>query len=165
MPRRRLDIEAWRDALLAVGGNLDPRCGGPSRDLNAADNVRRTLYGRIDRSEPDVVLRLFDFPEPSAHSPARVSTTTALQQLFVLNGPLLTRQADELASQLVAEQPATPEQIVRRAYRRVLARAPSENELRLGSAYLASDAPTPAPAVVRQYVQALLGSNEFMFLD
>jgi hypothetical protein len=165
MNRRRLDIEAWRDALLAVCGNLDLRTGGPSRELAAADNLRRTLYGRIDRSDPDVLLRLYDFPEPSAHSPARAPTTTALQQLFVLNGPLMTRQSSELASLLVAGQPAAPEGIVRRAYRRLFARDPSEAELRLGTAYLTAEGPTPSPAVVRQYAQVLLGSNEFLFVD
>jgi hypothetical protein len=165
MNRRRLDIEAWRDALLAVCGNLDLRSGGPSRELAAADNLRRTLYGRIDRSDPDVLLRLYDFPEPSAHSPARAPTTTALQQLFVLNGPLMSRQSGELAKLLVAEQPAAPQDIVRRAYRRLFAREPSEAELRLGTTYLTAEAPTPTPAVVRQYAQVLLGSNEFLFVD
>lgn len=164
MNRRRLDIEAWRDALLSLCGNLDLRHGGPSVELTAADNRRRTLYGRIDRSDPDVLLRLFDFPEPSAHAPARVPTTTALQQLFVLNGPLMTRQSGELATQLLSEQPA-PEEIVRRAYRRVFARPPSETELRLGTTYLTGVDETADPAVVRQYVQALLGSNEFLFID
>src|SRR4029450_11774343 len=30
MNRRRLEIEAWRDALLALSGNLDRTVGGPS---------------------------------------------------------------------------------------------------------------------------------------
>jgi hypothetical protein len=165
MNRRRLDVEAWRDALLAAGGNLDLRGGGPPTDLAAADNVRRTLYGRIDRSDPNVLLRLYDFPEPSGHSPSRLPTTTALQQLFVLNGPLMTRQAGELARLLMAEPAPTAEQIVSRAYRRVFCRAPSEAELRLGTTYLTSAGPAPAPALVRQYAQVLLGSNEFLFVD
>lgn len=165
MNRRRLDIEAWRDALLAVCGNLDLRRGGPSNELTVATNLRRTLYGRIDRSDPDVVLRLFDFPEPSAHAPTRTPTTTALQQLFVLNGPLMTRQSGELAELLVVQQPATPADIVHRAYRRLFAREPSETELGLGTKYLTADSATPTRAVVRQYAQVLLGSNEFLFVD
>jgi hypothetical protein len=165
MKRRRLDIEAWRDALLAVGGSLDSQLGGPPSELTAADNARRTLYAQIDRSAPDDLLRLFDFPDPSAHAPGRMPTTTALQQLFVLNGSLMTRQANELARLLMASnQP--PEEIVRQAYRRVFTRVPTETELRLGMAYLASSgAPIPTAAIVRQYAQVLLGSNEFMFVD
>ena len=31
----RLDVEAWRDALLAVSGRLDRTLGGPSLDLTS----------------------------------------------------------------------------------------------------------------------------------
>ena len=166
MNRRRLDIEAWRDALLAVAGNLDLARGGPPVELTAAGNVRRTLYGRIDRSDPDDLLRLFDFPDPSAHAPNRAPTTTALQQLFVMNGPFMVRQAGELAKQLTAGDPATADEIVRRAYRRLFTRPPTANELKLGAEFLATgDEKTPSPAVVKQYAQALLGSNEFLFVD
>ena len=160
MNRRRLSIEAWRDSLLFVAGTLDLRFGDAPRELASPENRRRTLYGQIDRSAPDDLLRLFDFPDPSAHAPGRLPTTTPLQQLFVLNGPLMTRQASELA-QLISSQ-ATPAETVRAAYRRILMRLPTESELRLGVAYLS---PAPTPAAVRQYIQALLGSNEFMFLD
>ena len=34
MNRRRLEVEAWRDAMLAVSGRLDPTVGGPSRSLD-----------------------------------------------------------------------------------------------------------------------------------
>ncbi len=172
MNRRRLDIEAWRDALLATSGSLDQRLGGPPSELSAVDNVRRTLYSRIDRSDPDDLLRLFDFPDPSAHAPGRMPTTTPLQQLFVLNGPLMTREAHQLARRLTTDASPVPEEtlpleeIVRRAYRLVFARTPSETELRLGTAFLATaDSPAPPEAVVRQYAQALLGTSEFMFVD
>lgn len=166
MNRRRLDIEAWRDALLAVAGNLDLTRGGPPVELTAAGNVRRTLYGRIDRSDPDDLLRLFDFPDPSGHSPNRAPTTTALQQLFVMNGPFMVRQAGELAKQLTAGEPATADAIVRRAYRRLFTRPPTATELKLGTEFLASDdEKTPSPAAVKQYAQALLGGNEFLFVD
>jgi hypothetical protein len=166
MHRRRLDIEAWRDALLAAGGNLDLRCGGPPSELEAADNTRRTLYGRIDRSDPDAILRLFDFPDPAAHAPSRIPTTTPLQQLFFLNGPLMARQADQLARRLMGQPPASPPQIVTDAYRRLFARLPSEHELLVGARFLSPDgSATPTVAEVRQYAQALLGSNEFLFVD
>ena len=51
MNRRRLEVEAWRDAMLAVSGRLDRTLGGPSVDLADADNRRRTLYGRVSRHD------------------------------------------------------------------------------------------------------------------
>jgi hypothetical protein len=167
MNRRRLDVEAWRDALLACCGDLDRRIGGPPVDMESANNNRRTFYGRIDRSNPDDMLRLFDFPDPSTHAPNREPTTTALQQLFVLNGPLMLRQAKLLAARLTAESPGDVNGIVRRAYRLLFAREPNERERRLGVEFLSrgTDEKPPSPQVVQQYAQALLGGNEFMFVD
>jgi hypothetical protein len=166
MNRRRLDVEAWRDAMLAAAGTLDLRLGGAPAELHKNDNVRRTIYGRIDRSDPDDVLRLFDFPDPSAHAPNRAPTTSALQQLFVMNGPFMLRRAEELASLLTADDSATPETIVRQAYRRVFAREPSATEKRLGVEYLAAELTSGKPqAAVARYAQALLGTSEFLFVD
>jgi hypothetical protein len=167
MNRRRLDIEAWRDAILASCGNLDRQMGGPPVALTAADNQRRTLYAKIDRSDPDDMLRLFDFPDPSGHAPSRVPTTTALQQLFVLNGPFMIRQAATFARQLTAQAETPPEVMVQVAYRRLFAREPTAAEQRLGVTFLteAGAVKTPAFKTVQLFAQALLGSNEFMFVD
>ena len=59
-----------RDAILAVSGRIDLSRGGPPEDL-ADENVRRTLYGKVDRTNPDPSLALFDFPDSKAHSPER----------------------------------------------------------------------------------------------
>jgi hypothetical protein len=166
MNRRRLDIEAWRDSLLASGGNLDMRMGGPPAALTAANNYRRTLYAKIDRSSMDDVLRLFDFPDPATHSPDRQPTTTALQQLFVLNSPFMREQAQSLATMLLAGDPQTGEAIVRRAYGRLLAREPRPAERELGVEYLRAEAGSSIDVQrVQEYAQALLGSNELLFVD
>src|SRR6202011_1306704 len=93
MNRRRLEVEAWRDAMLAVAGTLSLEPGGPSLDLGSPANGRRTIYGTVKRRELHDLLRLDDFPDPTTHSPARIPTTTPLQQLFVLNSPFVQQQA------------------------------------------------------------------------
>ena len=75
MNRRRLDVEAWRDAILAVAGRLDSKIGGPSLSLDAPANERRTLYAAISRHDLSSMLRLFDFPDPNITSGGRVETT------------------------------------------------------------------------------------------
>src|SRR5205807_980640 len=82
MNRRRLEVEPWRDAMLAVAGNLDPKIGGPPADLSAPDNHRRTLYGAVSRHNLDPLLRLYDFPDPNLTSDRRPVTSVPLQQLF-----------------------------------------------------------------------------------
>ena len=92
MNRRRLEVEAWRDAMLAVAGTLDRTIGGPSSELADADNRRRTMYGVVSRHQLDELLRLFDFPDPNLTSDKRPVTTVPLQQLFVLNSEFMVEQ-------------------------------------------------------------------------
>ena len=64
MDPRRLDVEAWRDGLLAVAGEQDLQIGGPPVE-DILSSRRRTLYASIHRdirSTSDQFLRLFDFP-------------------------------------------------------------------------------------------------------
>src|SRR4051812_45982215 len=92
-----------------------PWQGGAPQDLGDLKNRRRTIYGIVKRRELNDLLRLNDFPDPTAHSPARVPTTTPLQQLFVLNSPFIQQQAAALSRRLKAEAPGGTEARVRRA--------------------------------------------------
>ena len=158
MNRRRLDIESWRDAMLDVAGNLNDALGGPALNLDLPTNRRRTLYGKIGREEQNDMLRTFDFPPPTAHSPARDVTTTPLQQLFVLNSTFVESQAAAITSGLAD---GSMDERMTTVYQRLFQRNPSADERRIGTAFL-----TPAsPERGRSYVKALLGLNEFLFVD
>ncbi|MFM9065601.1 MAG: DUF1553 domain-containing protein, partial [Pirellula sp.] len=100
MNRRRLDVEAWRDGLLAVSGRLDAKLDGSSTNLADANNNRRTIYGFISRHELDNMLRLFDFPDANITSSTRAETTVPQQQLFVLNSPFMIEQSKALAARI-----------------------------------------------------------------
>ncbi len=159
--RRRLDVEAWRDAMLAVTGMLDRRVGGPALDLGDPTNQRRTLYGVVKRRELSDLLRLHDFPDPTTHSASRVPTITPLQQLYTLNGPLLQQQAAALVKRLHTDVPSTTDDRIRRAYLLLYGRRPTDAQVQLGLEFL-----TPvSEAIWQQYAQVLLGSNEFLFVD
>jgi hypothetical protein len=167
MNRRRLEVEAWRDAVLAVSGSLRRERGGPSLDLGDPKNHRRTLYGTVTRRDLNDLLRLYDFPDPTAHSPGREPTTTALQQLFVLNSPFMQQQAAALANRLKAECGSGAEERIRRAYQLLFGRAPTEAQVKLGLEFLSggNTACTASEALWQEYAQVLLGSNEFLFID
>ena len=64
MNPRRLDIEAYRDNLLQVSGDLEDKAPALSFDLDAADNHSRTVYGRVSRGRLNTILALYDFPDP-----------------------------------------------------------------------------------------------------
>jgi hypothetical protein len=164
--RRRLEVEAWRDAMLAASGNLDRTLGGPSLDLASADNRRRTLYGMVSRHDLNSLLRLFDFPDPNLTSSERPSTTVPLQQLFVLNDEFMVRNARALVSRLAAEKDDAAR--IQKAFLLLYARSPSERELKLGLDFLAAkEVPEPTKGLSRweQYAQVLLSANEFLYVD
>jgi cytochrome c553 len=166
-PRRRLDVESWRDAALAVTDQLEGSIGGASRELADNGNRRRTLYGHISRHELNPLLRLFDFPDPNITSDQRMVTTVPLQQLFVLNSEFLTQQAKELSQRSEAESPTDVSERITRLYERLYSRQPTSTELELGRNFVTSDAPVPDTKLSRweRYAQALLAANEFMYLD
>ncbi|MDB5313924.1 MAG: Planctomycete cytochrome [Gemmataceae bacterium] len=163
--RRRLDVEAWRDSLLAVSGNLDATMGGPTYDLKDAGAKRRTVYAKISRHELDGLLRLFDFPDANVTADKRSNTTVPQQQLFALNSEFMVTQAKAFAAR-VAKAGPTDEERVTAAYRLAFNRPPETREVSIALAFL--KAPTkPADKLTRweQYAQALLAANEFMYVD
>jgi hypothetical protein len=165
MTPRRLDVEAWRDAILAASGELDLAFGGPAIDLDKPDNRRRTLYGEIKRRELTGLLRLFDFPDPTGHSASRLPTTTPLQQLFTLNGPLLQAQSQRLAERMQREA-LTGERVLW-LYRTVYAREASRDEIAAAVEYIAicdQEGTSPEEAW-RQVCYAILAGNELQFVE
>jgi len=166
MNRRRLEVEAWRDAILAVSGALDASLGGRSLELASADNNRRTLYAKISRHNLDPLLRLFDFPDPNITSDGRPVTTVPLQQLFVLNSPFMTRGAKALAARCCAVE-GDDEARIRRGFELVFGRPATEDEMQLGLEFVRQppDAKKTRLTIWEQYAQVLLSTNEFTFVD
>jgi hypothetical protein len=164
MSRRRLDFEPWRDAMLVASGQLDRTIGGPSRDLDGANNLRRTLYASVHRRDMSTTLQIHDFPDPTAHSPHRSTTTTALQGLYALNGPLLTSQSKSLVKR-IHDECSDDDARIEQAYRLLFLRAPSQRERSLGHRFLGSTSGEQREAAWNQYAHVLLASNEFLFVD
>ncbi|MEO1997479.1 MAG: DUF1553 domain-containing protein [Planctomycetaceae bacterium] len=163
MNRRRLSIEPWRDAMLAVGSALERRMGGPALALEAPNNRRRTIYGKVGRRDLNELLRLYDFPDPTFHSPGRAETITPVQQLFLLNSPFVQAQAGAIVESVAEHSPDFSERI-RELYQRLFARPPQQTEL-----HWAADFLNPDNDISQQnwalYVQVLLASSEFQFVD
>jgi hypothetical protein len=188
MSPRRLDIEAWRDALLSISGVLDPRLGGPSIDQTTpalkevagfnfftrmngmeADSPagrRRTLYAIVSRYAPNTTLTLFDFPEPNVTSDQRNFTTVPQQQLFVLNSPFMMEMSRAFAKRL--EKAAREDRTrLQAAWNLAYGREPSAQETAAAMDFLQAPAkPAPEDQLNRweQLAHALLSSNELAFV-
>lgn len=161
MNRRRMEVEAWRDSILAVTGKLNLTMGGPSQGLEKLDNHRRTLYGTVKRRELSNVLRLHDFPDPTTHSAKRTPTTTPLQQLFTLNSPFLLQRSRDLVQRLKRESPDDLNQRLSLAYQLLYGRNPTAKELSRAKDFLKDN----SELSWQQFAQVLLSSNEFLFAD
>jgi hypothetical protein len=139
---------------------------GAGTDLDQPVHVRRTLYSRISRDEQSDMLRLYDFPPPTTHSPSRDITTTPLQQLFVLNSGFVEQQASSLAQRLLQQPNVSTKDRIEQSYQRLFQRAPRSEELQLAERFLTLNADkVPEADRWRRYLQSLFGLNEFLFVD
>ncbi|MDE3195924.1 MAG: PSD1 domain-containing protein [Acidobacteriota bacterium] len=154
MNPRRLDVEAYRDSLLEVTDSLDSKEHGLSEDLDAPDNRRRTVSGRVSRGRLNTVLALYDFPDPNMTAPERDLTTSPLQQLFVMNSPFMQDRAKDLVK--IVDSDSDNSTKIRDMYRRVFDRDPSPKEIDLALSYLDK-------GTLDEYAQALLATNEVIF--
>lgn len=161
---RRLDFEAWRDAWLAVAGRLDPKQGGPSIELTQADNVRRTLYAKVSRLEPNKLLVLFDFPDANVTSDRRSVTTVPQQQLFVLNSDFTIDTAKAFAKRLEKAAPKEEDRVAL-AFRLAYGREPSMVESRASVEFVRDAGTKDRLTPWEQFAQAILAANEFLWVD
>ena len=140
---RRLEFEALRDSLLAIGGTLDPAMYGRPVDLEKEPySTRRTVYGSIDRSDVADELVNFDFATPDLPTGRRHETTVPQQALFLMNSPLVVEQAKNLVALPQFSSCDDDEARVQFLYDRIYQRPPRPEEVKLGLEFIA-DAPDP----------------------
>jgi hypothetical protein len=126
----RLDAEQVRDAVLAASGELNlETLGGPSQDANTS--MRRSIYTIKKRNNQNELLRVMDAPAGFTGIAERQGTSTPLQALLFMNGDWMLTRARKLAAQAPS---------IEAAWEAALGRAPSAEEKRIASAFLAARA-------------------------
>jgi cytochrome c553 len=166
---RRLEAEAIRDAMLAVSGTLDRTMFGPG--TLDANMKRRSIYFTMKRSQLVPALALFDCPDGLQGIEQRSTTTVAPQALLLLNNAAVRHCAAAFAGRIApAEKPAGSAQA---AFRLALGRWPTASELadsvrfleEQGKAYRADGKADASRLALADLCQALLDSNEFVYVD
>lgn len=189
MNRRRLDVEAQRDSLLALSGQLDlsaaestvanlpdQATGVGDKPHKPFESRRRSVYLPVIRNDLRPEFSLFDFADPQSVSGRRNQTIVAPQALFLLNSELLRDSARRLATQVIDRAGPAPEpDLVGAAFQEIFGRAPSAGELQFAHEYLASWPREDARAsegrrrvdadALAAFCQALLCSSQFLYLD
>ena len=188
-PRRRLEVEELRDAILATAGTLDAQLGGnllPTKNrqyVTSTANVnpkiyethRRTIYLPIVRSALFDVFQAFDFADPNVSSGQRQTTTIAPQALFLMNSAFVAQQSLAWADDLLSMTSLKDEWRLQRAYRRALGRDATADDLQRATTFLAEyeqrlAAENVAAGEARRrawqsFCRALLSTNEFVYVE
>jgi hypothetical protein len=174
MNPRRLDAESLRDAVLSVSGCLNPTAGGPGyQDFEyqeayapiythiTADKPelwRRSIYRFIVRTTPQRFLTTLDCPNPANLTPARLTTTTALQSLALMNNEFMLQQSAHFAERLQREAGPDKSAQIRRAFALAFQRQPDPEELS-GALHLVNS------QNLTSLCRVLLNANEFVHVD
>lgn len=148
-PRFRVEAEVVRDIALAASGLLTPQIGGPSvfppapdflfqppasygpkvwKEATGPDRYRRALYTFRYRSVPYPMLQAFDAPNGDFACVRRARSNTPLQALTTLNEPIFLECARALALRALRDGGSCDADRLVYAFRRCLARTPTEAE-------------------------------------
>jgi hypothetical protein len=187
-PRQRLEAEAIRDSLLAVGETLDPRMGGTllnngnftyvnnENSTNTAryDNDRRSVYLPVIRNTLFDFFQVFDFAEPHVPNGKRASTVIAPQALYLMNSPFVREQAAAFAGSLLSKL-GSDEERIRRAYLRAYGRPATDVEVNQAIGYLTRyesamasverDQSNRRARAWQSFCQVLFAGSEFIYVN
>ena len=173
MPRRRLDFEAMRDAMLWISGELDLAQGGRPVDFEANPTAtRRSIYGFVNRDIVSPLMSTFDVANPNACTAKRPETTVPQQTLFALNSEFIQDRAAKIASATNKDATQSKTDRISELFQRILGRRPNADEEQLALKFIdeSSQASIEGQATDSekgwtQLAHALLASNEFTFID
>lgn len=149
-PRQKVKAEFVRDIILASSGLLVNTIGGPSvkpyqpkglwemassgrgqlatykQDQGEA-LYRRGMYTFIKLTVPPPSMILFDASNRDQCEVKRTQTNTPLQALMMMNDPTVLEASRVLAQKLMEEN-ISPEEKIKKAFRRIICRIPGSKE-------------------------------------
>jgi len=153
--------------------NLDgERKPGKAVDLDGGE-YRRSIYIQFRRSRVLSFFDTFDAPELNPNCSQRNVSTVAPQALAFLNGEFVIDHVRRTARLLLKpDEPSREERLIA-AWRRVLARDPSSQELQWAEDFLSrqigyhgkADGAESRLLAWSELCHALLSSNEFVYVD
>jgi hypothetical protein len=166
MPRRRLEMEAMRDAMLSVSGELDVSSlgGRPFDFLSSSIVPRRSVYGFVNRDVISSLASTFDVANSATCTAKRPETTVPQQTLFALNSDFIQDRA--VAFALLTQQIESRPQRVIDMYQRALGRSPQAEEIQTALDYVTGSLNGDEGEDRWQHLaHVLLAANEFVFID
>lgn len=191
MPKRRLEAEAIRDAMLTVSAEIDltrPKASTVGRligdrpisligldkrlphDLDGS--LHRSVYLPVIRDRLPDVLDLFDFAPSGFVTGSRESTNVPTQALYLMNSEFVQERARAFAERLRRESDRDVVDQIQHAFLLCFGRSPTREEQLHAIRFLDDDASplgsNEAEAdndQLTQFCQAMLCTAEFRNLD
>ncbi len=180
-PKHRLEAEAIRDVMLKISGRLNDSMYGKSVPVKKQKNGmfvvdpehpechRRTIYVSTRRTWVPSFLSSFDAPIMDTNWPKRSESAIPQQALALMNNRFSIECSAAFNQRVMQEPEATFEARLIFAYRHVYGRDPSDEESHLFRSMIQPDEHPPgSPENQKAWqlaCQALLSSNEFMYID
>jgi hypothetical protein len=179
MPRKRLDGESLRDAVLSVAGVINFKTGGPGvypelpTELKAtnwkvspdsAERNRRSVYVYVKRNLRYPFFAAFDAPDRNETCGRRFATTTAPQALMLLNDSLLLGYAKTVAKRVTMETGDDADKAITAAFRLALGREPDTEEKAAVTKFV-QEHKGGFEAAMTDVCHTLLNLNEFVYVD
>lgn len=184
MPKRRLQAEAIRDAMLAVSGRLDRTMHGPSVPVHLTSFMegrgrpssgpldgsgRRSVYIEIRRNFLSPMMLAFDMPSPFSTMGRRSVSNVPAQSLILMNDPFVLSQARQWAERMLREHDTADARIAA-MFLNAFGQSPTAAQVDRTRQFLDSQASLYAasPDDVRVWTDlahTLFNMKEFVFLN
>jgi hypothetical protein len=190
-PRRRLEGEEIRDAMLACAGQLNvKRFGKPvvpplAREeltglfdaknkwpvtQDPAAHSRRSVYLLVRRTFTYPMFSAFDPPESMSSCARRLQTIVPAQALTLLNSPVAREQAAAFARRILQEAGGDPEGAIDRAWLLTYGRPITQSEAQRAREFLNQRiqllaGSKPDETAMAELCLVLFNGNEFVFVD
>jgi hypothetical protein len=177
---QRLAAEPIWDSIHYASDDLDLAVGGKSFQLSEADQKQKIFLpkdGTMDTTRinrrgvymvrgyipsTDVMnnfLTSFDVDDGRTSCPVRTQTVTAPQALFTMNGALVEKESERLASAVLKEASGDVHAAVTLAYQRALGRRPTGGELDYALTYIDKN-----PDRMKEIAWLLFNLDEFIYV-
>ena len=145
------------------------------------EEFRRSIYIQVRRSRPLAMLHAFDAPVMELNCERRSLSTVAPQSLMLMNSEFVLDQSLRFAQRLAKDAGDDRARQVAGAWQLAFNRAPTDSELTEALSFLSRQVdhlnrvvekqdekkskPAPALQALANLCQALLGANEFLYVD
>jgi len=177
-PRRRLDAEELRDAILSVSGRYNPQKGGPSVivpiepelvhliykpsqwsvNSDPSQFYRRSIYLFEKRNLRLPFLEVFDSPDRLLTCARREASTHAPQALELMNGAFTREMSEAFAQRLRADAGLSAARQVDRAFHLAVGRPPTLVEREKAVWFLKTNPPS-------EFALAMFLINDFLYVN